>query len=1231
MRAQPERSCALFLFYSKGILIFEDYKAQNKIRTQNNNIMKFSKILAIAAIAALATLSSCEEKEKPLGAASISLDPTEVNLTSEAGAHATVNITATRQWTVNNVPDWITVTPNSGQGSNEKQTVTITAKSNPDIDRDANITFTIGFSDAVLKVKQSGEAGTVADALLYKNDFDKTTFEKPSSGWPYLDQVDHWRNETGNGIANVAYEFTGMSVRNNGQTSDHEKSLYPGSGKNFLFFGKTASFAVKNIALNGKTNIALSFGGERYTQDDTDNTYNPEEFKVFVSIDGVKGVELVPTFKDGTVPVGTWNLATVKFAVPTGTEAVTVVFKCANLKTTSTGGVYRLDDLQLAAASGGDLLDLNAAVSLGLDQSGNIPDSDEVTDLATIIAKPAGSNVTVLNATVTAVTTKGYVIGKGDKAIYVYKNADPKLAVGDKVSLIGTFKYYWGEYEITDASEKKTGTATPEYPTPVEINKDFLTRCVTAAATDEESTNYGGIWYPKYAHMTATVHKDGNYTQFKVEGYDGYLSFVSAPSAMFADESGTSWGEGNTVDVLGYYTGWESKNSYHQFIAVKVTGQATYTPVEAAVAGDDVFIAKNAAHDLKVANQAQFPKPIVIGSASVSFDGDSNTGKYYDKGEAMRVYKNSTLTVSSNKPIVKVEYLFAADDKDGSYHPAEADLEKLFTVGSYSFDGTKNILTWTGKAMEVVLAYPLTSGHYRFQQIGVTYGQDVEPRLSATPLTLSAKFNVQSNVAWTITSDKEGFVASPASGEGDAEITVSFPKNTSTENEVVAKFTISATSVQDVVVTLTQAKAVDASQATDLSTITAMVTDGADVSIVGATVAAVTTKGCILSDGTNHVYVYKNGAPGVEIGDIVNVTGKIGSYNSCKQISSPTITKTGAGTPVYGTPTDISETYATYSNANKHAAYVTFVATPKKSGNYTNLYFEGGDTPYASFVNAAGSLYDSIELGAKYKITGFYTGKASAYHQIVYVSAEKIGEAAPSLKVDKTEIEVASTVTSATVNVTSNVAWTATLTSGTAELAGADGKTGTSVTGNGDGRFMIGFAANDDTENAKTYTVTISGESVDNVVVTITQAKKVNSQPGDPVTVSVSMSDMATKYSVTTNGTQVGTLELAAGVVMSVNTDGNNGKFYSNGAEWRLYQTNNPIVQISVPESNQLVSVKFTYGQSNGGSLVDASGSTVASGSEVSLSGSTAKFSVTSTTGATNGQVKMTAVTIIYK
>ena len=126
------------------------------------------------------------------------------------------------------------------------------------------------------------------------------------------------------------------------------------------------------------------------------------------------------------------------------------------------------------------------------------------------------------------------------------------------------------------------------------------------------------------------------------------------------------------------------------------------------------------------------------------------------------------------------------------------------------------------------------------------------------------------------------------------------------------------------------------------------------------------------------------------------------------------------------------------------------------------------------------------------------------------------------------------------------------------------------------------------------------------------------------------MLSMAQKYSATTNGTQVGTLELAEGVFMSVNTDGNNGKFYANGEEWRIYQSNNPTVTIKVT-SGELVSVKFQYTQSNGGTLV-YDGSNVASAQEVKLSGSSASFTTASTTaGATNGQVRIKNVEIVYK
>ena len=53
----------------------------------------------------------------------------------------------------------------------------------------------------------------------------------------------------------------------------------------------------------------------------------------------------------------------------------------------------------------------------------------------------------------------------------------------------------------------------------------------------------------------------------------------------------------------------------------------------------------------------------------------------------------------------------------------------------------------------------------------------------------TATFKVTGDVAWTITSSKEAFVASPTSGEGEADVTVTFPANETAE-AVVAEITV---------------------------------------------------------------------------------------------------------------------------------------------------------------------------------------------------------------------------------------------------------------------------------------------------------------------------------------------------------------------------------------------------------------------------------------------------------
>ena len=1079
--------------------------------------MKLSKILTVAAFAALAVFNSCEPKEE-LGAASISIDPDQITLSSESGASQTIDLKATRDWTAENYPDWLNVEPNSGSGSTSKKKITITAKANAGIDRVGRISFTIGFNDAVLVVNQKGEAGSVEEALLYKNDFDKSEIVKVNDSWPYLDQSDCWNNESGNGIEGIKYEYKTMSVRNSGKLSNDATgfSLYAGSGKNKLFFGKQGSFAIKNIALGGKSSFVLSFGGQRYSQEDKDNTFNHSEFKVYASIDGLKGVEVPYTFASGSDPNGNWDLASAAFAVPAGTENLTLVFKIPEVLSNN---AYSIDDVQLIASAGGTTLDFSSAVDLGLDASEFIPDSDEVTDLSTIITQPSGTSVTILNATVTAVNTKGYVISDGTTHIYVYKGSDAKLAVGDKVSIIGTFQYYWGEYEISGPSEKKTGTAEPKYPaTALDLTPAVLSEAVTKAAATEESEGFegiaGGKWYPIYAKATATVHKDGNYTKFLVEGYDGYISLVSAASSMFSDATGTEWGEGNEVELLGYYTGWESKNSYHQFIAISVTGEATYDPVKAEVSGTDVFIAANVAHDQSIENGSVIPSPVAVGDASFSFLGGGNNGKYYNAGSGVRIYSGGSVEISTSRKIEKVEFLFAPSDNNGTYSPVAGDVAKLFDSGEASLvEGDSPRLVWTGAASKVTLTYPLDKGNYRIQQIGVTYGADTEPRLAVSPESLSvkadetsAKFTVQSNVAWTIASDNEAFVADPASGNGTVEVTVTFPANESLENEVVANLTVSANGVDDAVVTITQAKAIDENAVTDIKATCWDVANGTAVELYNVTVSEVGYKNYIVTDGKSAIYVYANSSShGRKIGEKLNLSGSTSWWNGLIELASPKVEKvvSEGNTVAYPEPVELTgavlnSDYA--KSANNSPFYAKFTAEVNIEGNYVQFTPEGASN-YISLQDLPNEVKASFTEGEKLTVYGYYGSWNSKnnFHQFYYVSHEVVGEAKPSLKVDKTEVSVAAAATEATINVTSNVAWQASVTTG-AELD--------KTSGEGNGAVKVSFAANTDTENAKTYTVTLTGEGVDAVTVTITQAKAVAQGSGDPYEVEI---DMTTK------------------------------------------------------------------------------------------------------------------------
>lgn len=504
------------------------------------------------ALTAMLFAQSCDDKnDGPTGAPSIELSTQTLDFEKDGGSQ-TIKLTATRDWNVTNVPDWIAVDPKSGNPAENKE-VTITVLENTGMDRSQDIKFTIGFDGKTLTVNQKG-TGSASEVVVYHNDFDKELAVKGESDWKtYLDSFDGWKNETGSGISTVEYAFSGMSARTNSSgTSNSQFSDYQGSGKNYLWFAKDNYFHVKNITLpEGKTNYTISFGSERNLYQAADNTFVPEEFLVYVSNDGSKWVKLEYAFPNG-LKNRRWDLASSTFTVPSGTKSLHIYIKA------TLASAYLMDDLDLSvAASAGTAIDFSKGIDLGTGGStggGETPEPAGNT-IAAVCAAAAGSAADLKDVLVTGVTTQSYVITDETGSVLVFVKADPKVKVGDKVNVAGTTGEHNGLIQITaPTTTVVTSNNTVTYPAPLEFTEANL------ADTPKKVT---------YVSFTGNVKKNNQYYNIyigSVTDKDLSLSYYTGNMDEFVDCD---------IKVKGWYVGG---GTHYQIVATEVEKVETTGP-----------------------------------------------------------------------------------------------------------------------------------------------------------------------------------------------------------------------------------------------------------------------------------------------------------------------------------------------------------------------------------------------------------------------------------------------------------------------------------------------------------------------------------------------------------------------------------------------------------------------------------------------------------------------------
>lgn len=177
--------------------------------------MKFKHLFLVATLALLG-FAACEPEEKDLGAPAATLSTQSVTI-AQAGGTATVDVSATRGWTLSTDADWIGYNPTSGKASEDATAITITVAANTEYDRTGEIYFEVGegLITKVITVTQPGlkhkethtgtvdSPYTVEEALEIINAGTYTDAEVYVKG--IISSIDTEKDPPGNSYGNATY------------------------------------------------------------------------------------------------------------------------------------------------------------------------------------------------------------------------------------------------------------------------------------------------------------------------------------------------------------------------------------------------------------------------------------------------------------------------------------------------------------------------------------------------------------------------------------------------------------------------------------------------------------------------------------------------------------------------------------------------------------------------------------------------------------------------------------------------------------------------------------------------------------------------------------------------------------------------------------------------------------------------------------------------------------------
>lgn len=486
--------------------------------------------MSVAALAFAAT--ACDDKKEDLGAPQITLNPSEISV-EKAGTTTTIELTATREWTTDLSAEdakWISVLPTSGSASADPVKVEVKVLENTGFDRSGSVSFSIGFDSKTLVVNQAGTGkveGVIGDISVGEENkaveikdvlvtgvtkqsiviTDPTgsilVFAKANPGAKVGDKV----NVTGttgkhNGLMQIATPT--ISVVSSGNAVTYPDPTTIDASNITSFSSSVVSFVTfKAVPKKSSDGKFVNFYVGDVTSKDLSLSYYPGDLESLL---------------DKETEVKGWYVG---------------------------GGTH----YQVVATN------VNGKDITSIDGGSDTPDvpGTKMTLVQMLTAdRKANTVVESEEVLVGAITTKGYVATDGTSSIYVFHDSTPTVKVGDKVTFKGTLEDYYGLPEITSpkTTTVSSGNAVT-YPAAKDITSTFDSYTSSVA---------------EYVTYVAKVVKNGNYTNFEVEGatkFKGALS--SAPTAIYS-----TFAEGDKVQVTGYFNTLNTSANLLNVIATEV-------------------------------------------------------------------------------------------------------------------------------------------------------------------------------------------------------------------------------------------------------------------------------------------------------------------------------------------------------------------------------------------------------------------------------------------------------------------------------------------------------------------------------------------------------------------------------------------------------------------------------------------------------------------------------------